>query len=95
MTRTGPVLSGPAGRQEEQTMADNTDKVEGNVDGHFYVDSNCIDCDLCRQTAPDNFERNEDEGYSYVSKQPENEDEEQACRDAIEECPVEAIGDDG
>ncbi len=76
-------------------MADKTDKVEGNVDGPFYVDSNCIDCDLCRQTAPENFERNEDEGYSYVIKQPENEDEEQACRDALEECPVEAIGDDG
>lgn len=76
-------------------MADNTDKVEGSVDGQFYVDSNCIDCDLCRQTAPDNFERNEDEGFSFVNKQPENEEEEQACRDAIEECPTEAIGDDG
>ncbi len=76
-------------------MADNTDKVEGNVDGDFYVDTNCIDCDLCRQTAPDNFDRNEDEGFSYVSKQPETEEEEQQCRDAIEECPVEAIGDDG
>jgi ferredoxin len=76
-------------------MADNTDKVEGNVDGDFYVDSNCIDCDLCRQTAPDNFDRNEDEGFSYVTKQPETEEEEQQCRDAIEECPVEAIGDDG
>jgi ferredoxin len=76
-------------------MADNTDKVEDNVDGAWYVDTNCIDCDLCRQTAPDNFERNEDEGYSYVHKQPESEDELQACQDAMEECPVEAIGDDG
>ena len=76
-------------------MADNTDKVEGSVDGQFYVDSNCIDCDLCRQTAPDNFERNEDEGFTFVNKQPENEEEEQACRDAMEECPTEAIGDDG
>ena len=76
-------------------MADNTDKVEDNVDGAWYVDTNCIDCDLCRQTAPDNFERNEDEGYSYVHKQPENDDEVQACQDAMEECPVEAIGDDG
>lgn len=76
-------------------MADNTDKVGGNVDGQFYVDSNCIDCDLCRQTAPDNFQRNEDEGYTFVSKQPENDDEHQACMDAMEECPVEAIGDDG
>lgn len=76
-------------------MADNTDKVEGNVDGKFYVDSNCIDCDLCRQTAPENFERNEDEGFTYVKKQPESEEEEQACIDAMEECPTEAIGDDG
>jgi len=76
-------------------MADNTDKVANNVDGDFYVDSNCIDCDLCRQTAPDNFARNEDDGYSFVSKQPENDAERQACLDAMEECPVEAIGDDG
>ena len=76
-------------------MADATDKVESNVDGAFYVDSNCIDCDLCRQTAPDNYERNEDDGYSYVSKQPENDEEEELCREAMEECPVEAIGDDG
>ena len=76
-------------------MADNTDKVEDNVDGAWYVDTNCIDCDLCRQTAPDTFERNEDDGYSYVNKQPESDDEVQACQDAMEECPVEAIGDDG
>lgn len=76
-------------------MADATDKVESNVDGAFFVDSNCIDCDLCRQTAPDNFERNEDDGYSYVNKQPENDEEEELCREAMEECPVESIGDDG
>jgi ferredoxin len=76
-------------------MADPTSKVPGTVTGRFYVDSNCIDCDLCRQTAPENFDRNEDEGFSYVKKQPENEAQEKACRDALEECPVEAIGDDG
>ncbi len=76
-------------------MADNTDKVAGNVDGLYYVDSNCIDCDLCRENAPNNFKQNEDDGYSFVYKQPENEEEEQACAEAVEECPVEAIGDDG
>ncbi|MBU0742167.1 ferredoxin [bacterium] len=76
-------------------MADSTDKVADNVDGPWFVDSNCIDCDLCRQTAPDNFERNEDDGYSYVYKQPENAEEEELCQEALEECPVEAIGDDG
>ena len=77
------------------SMADSTDKLARNVDGIFYVDSQCIDCDLCRQTAPENFERNEDEGFTFVNKQPDGDEEEQAMRDAIEECPVEAIGDDG
>jgi len=76
-------------------MADPTDKVEGNAPGPYYVDSQCIDCDLCRQTAPANFERNEDEGYTYVIKQPENDEEREQCEEAMEECPVEAIGNDG
>ncbi len=76
-------------------MADPTDKVASNVPGPYYVDSQCIDCDLCRQTAPSNFERNEDEGYSYVYKQPETKEELEQCQEALEECPVEAIGQDG
>jgi ferredoxin len=69
--------------------------VEDNVAGKYYVDSNCIDCDVCRETAPNNFRANEDEGYSYVFKQPENDEEEAQCHEALESCPVEAIGDDG
>ena len=76
-------------------MADKTNKYKDNVDGKYYVDTNCIDCDLCRETAPANFTRNEDGGYSYVYKQPENPEEEGLCKEAKEGCPVEAIGDDG
>jgi ferredoxin len=76
-------------------MADRMDKVESNVAGKYYVDSNCIDCDVCRETAPENFRANEDEGYSYVFKQPENGEEEAQCQEAMESCPVEAIGNDG
>jgi len=76
-------------------MADPTDKVPGQAPGKYYVDSNCIDCDVCRDTAPDNFRADEDEGYSYVFKQPENDEEETQCRDAMESCPSESIGDDG
>jgi ferredoxin len=76
-------------------MAEPTEKVESNVAGKYYVDSNCIDCDVCRETAPENFKANEDEGYSYVFKQPENEEEEIQCQEAMESCPVDAIGDDG
>ena len=76
-------------------MAELEDKYPDNVAGKFYVDEQCIDCDLCRETAPENFIRNEDEGYSFVYKQPENSEEEALCREALEGCPVEAIGDDG
>ncbi len=76
-------------------MAELEDKYEENVTGKYFVDEQCIDCDLCRETAPQNFKRNEDGGYSYVYKQPENEEEEQFCKEAMEGCPVEAIGDFG
>ncbi len=76
-------------------MADKNDKLPENAPGKFFVDSTCIDCDACRATAPDNFARSEENGYSYVSKQPANDEELQLCKDALEACPVEAIGDDG
>jgi len=76
-------------------MADIAQKVPENVVGRFYVDATCIDCDLCRETAPANFVREDDEGYSYVKAQPTTPAEEAACLAAMEECPVEAIGIDG
>jgi len=65
------------------------------VAGRFYVDVTCIDCDLCRETAPANFARLDDEGYSFVSAQPGTPAEEASCLAAMEECPVEAIGIEG
>jgi ferredoxin len=76
-------------------MADLNQKASENVPGSWYVDTTCIDCDLCRETAPANFVRQDDEGYSYVFKQPDGPAEESACLAAMEECPVEAIGNDG
>ena len=76
-------------------MPDVTAKYEDNVTGVFFVDNTCIDCDACREAAPSNFTRNESDGYSFVDKQPESEEEYQLCIDAAEACPVEAIGEDG
>lgn len=76
-------------------MADKQEKFEENVPGKFYVDRQCIDCDLCRETAPDFFTRNEDGGFSFVYRQPETEEEVSLCREALEGCPVDAIGEDG
>ena len=79
-------------------MADEAMKYPDNVPGPFYVDDQCIDCDLCRDAAPANFTRNDGDGHSYVFKQPENDEEVNLCKEALEGCPVEAIGiaeDDG
>lgn len=75
-------------------MANAAEKYTQNVNGWFYVDVKCIDCDVCRETAPSNFDRNADGGHSFVSKQPENEEEAELCVEAMAACPVEAIGDD-
>lgn len=76
-------------------MADQKDKWPDNVIGKFYVDQQCIDCDLCRETAPDFFKRSDDGGYSFVYKQPATPEEAEQCMEALEGCPVEAIGSDG
>jgi len=76
-------------------MADVANKYPENITGKFFVDDQCIDCDLCRETAPANFTRNDDGGHSYVFKQPESPEEEALCKEAMEGCPVEAIGSDG
>jgi hypothetical protein len=52
-------------------MPDRNAKQPQNVPGRFYVDTNCIDCDVCRDLAEANFPRDDDGGYSYVYKQPE------------------------
>ena len=76
-------------------MAEKDEKWPENVSGKFYVDEQCIDCDLCRETAPNFFTRNEDGGYSFVHKQPESAEDVELCMEALEGCPVEAIGEDG
>ena len=76
-------------------MASRDDRYAENVAGAFYVDDQCIDCDACRTVAPDFFMRNDDGGYSFVKRQPQTPDEEAQCKEALEGCPVEAIGDDG
>ncbi|MCK9315528.1 MAG: ferredoxin [Verrucomicrobia bacterium] len=74
-------------------MADRENSFHQNVPGKFFVDSQCIDCDMCSETAPENFARSE-KGHAYVCKQPENEEEERLCENAQSSCPVEAIGSD-
>jgi ferredoxin len=76
-------------------MAEKNDRYGENAAGRYYVDTQCIDCDVCRVTAPANFRREEDKGYSFVCQQPGSPEQEAACQEAMDSCPVEAIGNDG
>ena len=76
-------------------MADRNQKLPENVPGLYYVDNTCIDCDMCRSSAPRVFARKDDDGYSYVHHQPLTPDEIAEAENARRECPTDTIGNDG
>ena len=76
-------------------MANKNESWKTNAKGRFYVDQTCIACDACCTTAPSHFAMDENDGHAFLSKQPATPEEEMACKEAMEGCPVEAIGDDG
>lgn len=75
-------------------MANRTDRLPENIPGPYYVDSSCIDCDMCRTTAPDIFRRNDDIGFSVAYRQPSTPEEFKQAEEARTGCPTESIGND-
>jgi glyoxylase-like metal-dependent hydrolase (beta-lactamase superfamily II)/ferredoxin len=71
-------------------MADRAHSLPENVAGPFFVDSTCIDCDTCRQIAPQTF--GETGEFSFVQRQPRGVDEERAAFRALVACPTASIG---
>ena len=64
--------------------------VAENIPGDFFVDETCIDCDACRQLAPEVFA---DAGsYSYVHAQPETPEATRKALRALLACPTGSIG---
>ena len=49
----------------------------------------CIGCGLCAETCPEVFELKDDKAIARMEEVPE--DLVESCREAAEECPVEAI----
>jgi ferredoxin len=75
-------------------MADKNAKVAESVAGKYYVDSNCISCGQCKTIAEKHFAE-APSGIYYVSKQPASPEEVALCEEALSNCPVNAIGNDG
>jgi ferredoxin len=53
----------------------------------------CIGCELCAETCPEVFETTDDKASVKVDEVPEDVIE--SCREAAENCPVEAIQIEG
>jgi glyoxylase-like metal-dependent hydrolase (beta-lactamase superfamily II)/ferredoxin len=62
-----------------------------DAEGEWFVDTRCIDCDVARQWAPGLIEA-DDEGLSYVARQPASPSEEAAMWRAAVACPTQSIG---
>jgi glyoxylase-like metal-dependent hydrolase (beta-lactamase superfamily II)/ferredoxin len=77
-------------RNVNQVMANPALRLPGNVPGDFFVDSSCIDCDACRQIAPEIFLDSGD--VSVVQHQPENAAETERALMALVACPTASIG---
>ncbi|KAL9265698.1 hypothetical protein AKJ16_DCAP06806 [Drosera capensis] len=60
-----------------------------NVDGEFYVDHTCIDCDTCRWMAPKSFTRVGEK--SAVYKQPSSREQRLEALQALLSCPTSSI----
>jgi glyoxylase-like metal-dependent hydrolase (beta-lactamase superfamily II)/ferredoxin len=71
-------------------MAELSRRLPENVEGSFFVDSTCIDCDTCRQLAPATF--GETGEFSFVQLQPRSPNELQAAYRALVACPTGSIG---
>ena len=71
-------------------MANIKKKLPGNIDGNFFVDSTCINCDACRQLAPETFQEQQD--FSSVYHQPAGDLERHHAYQAMIACPVGSIG---
>jgi glyoxylase-like metal-dependent hydrolase (beta-lactamase superfamily II)/ferredoxin len=73
-------------------MASLAKRVPENVPGEFFVDSTCIDCDACRQIAPDVF--GQAARSSFVHHQPGLGGRRTAFH-ALLSCPTGSIGCSG
>lgn len=71
-------------------MANPAHRLPQNIDGHFFVDSSCIDCDTCRQIAPETFR--DHGGQASVYSQPQDEAEQRRSLMALAACPTGSIG---
>jgi len=73
-------------------MAQLADRYDDNITGPYYVDYECIACDTCTNMAKKHFKLTDNFDHAIVFQQPIGAEEIQLCQDALDACPVDAIG---
>ena len=71
-------------------MANPARRLPENAAGDFYVGDSCIDCDACRQIAPETFRDHGEQ--SSVYRQPETGEEVRRALMSLVACPTSSIG---
>ena len=66
-------------------------KLPKNVPGKFFTTDDCDGCAYCAAVAPENFEFEKNTNTYYLGRQPADSGEEESVREAMEDCPVDAI----
>src|SRR5712692_2386662 len=71
-------------------MANLNRRLAENAAGDFFVDNSCIDCDICRQVAPETFRAQA--GQTVVYRQPSTTESIHRALMALVACPTGSIG---
>lgn len=84
-----PVRTSIGAIRAVQTAGSKRERRAENVDGEFYVDRTCIDCDTCRWMAPSVFKHVNSQ--TAVIHQPESAEERLRALQALLACPTSSI----
>src|SRR5580693_7241954 len=77
----------------DSSMANLNKRVPEDALGDFFVDTTCIDCDTCRQLAPEVFAEASD--TAFVHAQPKTALDRRRALRALVSCPTGSIGCQG
>jgi ferredoxin len=66
-------------------------RLPANAPGKFFVSDECDGCAYCASVAPENFDFDKGTNTYFVARQPASQEEVEFVREAMEDCPVDAI----
>ncbi len=64
----------------------------GNAPGKYFTTAECDGCAYCASVAPENFDYDKGSNSYIVTRQPRDKTEEELMIEALEDCPLDAIG---